>query len=374
MADERLAQYRSNLLDEREAAALYRHLAQAERDPNLAEIYRQLAATEERHAAVWAAKLRQAGQPIEAEVRLRWRARLLIWLADRFGASAVLPMVMAAEQDAGTSYQTQPEARAVGMPSQERTHFRVFRSIATPGGLGGPAVAQLEGRHRAAGGNALRAAVLGANDGLVSNLSLVMGVAGATLESTAVLVAGFAGLLAGALSMALGEWLSVTSARELYQRQIAIERAELDQSPEDEAEELALIYQAKGIPRSQAERLAQSIVDSPETALETLVREELNIDPDELGGSAWVAAGTSFLLFAIGAILPLIGFLVASGTSAVAISAVTSALGLFAIGGGITLFTGRSVVFSGMRQVLFGLAAAVITFGLGKLVGVGLGL
>jgi VIT1/CCC1 family predicted Fe2+/Mn2+ transporter len=160
----------------------------------------------------------------------------------------------------------------------------------------------------------------------------------------------------------------------LYARQIAIEREEIEASPEDEAAELALIYQAKGLPRDQAERLAASIVASPESALETLSREELGIDPEELGGSAWVAAGTSFLLFAIGAIIPLFGFLFASGTSAVVLSAAASAVGLFAIGAGITLFTGRSVWFSGVRQVLFGLAAAAITFGLGKAVGVGLGL
>lgn len=373
MAGSAAQRYRTNYLEEREAAALYRQLAEAESDPNLASIYRQLAEMEDRHAAVWEARLRELGEPVPA-AGLRWRARLIAWLARRFGASAVLPMVMAAEDDAVSSYARQPEARAVHMPVQERSHFRVFRALSLPGGLGGPAVAQLEGRHRSAGGNALRAAVLGANDGLVSNFSLVMGVAGATLESSSVLVAGFAGLLAGALSMALGEWLSVQSARELYSRQIGIEREELEASPEDEAAELTLIYQAKGIPREQAERLAQSIVASPETALETLSREELGIDPEELGGSAWVAAATSFLLFAIGAIIPLFGFLFATGYTAVLISAIASAIGLFVIGAGITLFTGRSVWFSGFRQVLFGVVAAAITFGLGSLVGIGLGL
>ncbi|MCS6800823.1 MAG: VIT1/CCC1 family protein [Chloroflexota bacterium] len=365
--------YRTNYLEEREAAALYRQLAEAEKDPNLASVYRQLAEMEDRHAAVWEARLRELGEPLPPP-GMRWRARLIAWLAKRFGAGAVVPMLLTSEQDAGRSYLHQPEARAAGMPAQERTHFHVFRTLTAPGGLGGPAVALLEGRHRSAGGNALRAAVLGANDGLVSNFSLVMGVAGATLESSSVLVAGFAGLLAGALSMALGEWLSVQSARELYSRQIAIEREELEVSPEEEAAELALIYQAKGIPREQAERLAQSIVAAPETALETLSREELGIDPEELGGSAWVAAGASFLLFAIGAVIPLFGFLFANGLTAVALSAIASAVGLFVIGAGITLFTGRSIWYSGLRQVLFGAVAAAITFGIGSLVGVGLGL
>ena len=373
MADNRADRYRKNALEEREAAAVYRLIADAEPDPSLAAIYRQLADTEERHAAMWEGRLRELGAPVPTP-RLSWRARLIVWLARRFGASAVLPMLMAKEGDAGGGYLGQAEAREARMPAQERSHLRVFRALSFPSGLAGPTVAQLEGRHRAASGNALRAAVLGANDGLVSNLSLVMGVAGATLESSAVLVAGFAGLLAGALSMALGEWLSVQSARELYGRQLAIEREELEAAPEDEAAELALIYQAKGIPREEAERLAHSIVASPEKALETLSREELGIDPEELGGSAWVAAGTSFALFAAGAIIPLLGFLLGQGTTAVALSAIVSAFGLFAIGAGITLFTGRSVWFSGLRQVLFGLVAAAITFGLGKLVGVGLGL
>ena len=152
----------------------------------------------------------------------------------------------------------------------------------------------------AAAGNALRAAVLGANDGLVSNASLVMGVAGAELAGRSILITGLAGLLAGSLSMALGEWLSVQSARELFAHQIGIEREELLAAPEEEAEELALIYQAKGLPAEQARELGQRLVQDQQTALDTLAREELGIDPAELGGSAWVAAITSFLLFSAG--------------------------------------------------------------------------
>ncbi len=219
----------------------------------------------------------------------------------------------------------------------------------------------------------MRAAVLGANDGLVSNLSLVMGVAGAELVGNAILVTGLAGLLAGAFSMALGEWLSVQSSRELYQRQIEIERSEIARSPAEEAEELALIYQAKGLDEAQARATANRIMSDRDNALETLSREELGIDPAELGGSAWEAAITSFFLFAVGAILPVVPFAFFSGYTAVAVSVLLSTLGLFAIGAGITLFTGRTIAYSGTRQVVFGLAAAAVTFIIGRLIGANLG-
>jgi VIT1/CCC1 family predicted Fe2+/Mn2+ transporter len=234
----------------------------------------------------------------------------------------------------------------------------------------GAALAQLEGRHRSAGGNALRAAVLGANDGLVSNFSLIMGVAGAEVANSTIVLTGIAGLLAGAISMALGEWISVQSSRELYQKQIKIEREEIAASPEEEAEELALIYQARGLEENAARQLAQQIMSSADSALEALSRDELGINPEELGGSAWEAAITSFLLFAIGAIIPLIPFFFLSGGTAIVVSAIFGAIGLFAIGAVITLFTGRSVLYSGTRQMLFGLAAAAVTFLIGRLIGV----
>jgi VIT1/CCC1 family predicted Fe2+/Mn2+ transporter len=188
-----------------------------------------------------------------------------------------------------------------------------------------------------------------------------------------VLVAGLAGLLAGAFSMALGEWISVQSSRELYERQIVVERDELEQNPAEEQEELALIYQAKGLPEDQARALAARLIADQSAALDTLAREELGVDPQELGGSAWEAAISSFLLFAIGAIVPVLPFLFLEGLGAVVLSVAMSALGLFGIGAAITLLTGRSVWYSGMRQVIVGLAAAGITFGIGRLIGVSLG-
>ncbi len=305
------------------------------------------------------------------KLRPGFRTRALGWLARRFGPAFVLPTVDTLEHlDSGT-YDAQPEAVAGGLPAAERSHARIIEALAAgaPGALSGAALARLEGRHRGMGGNALRAAVLGANDGLVSNMSLVMGVAGADLAPHAILITGLAGLLAGACSMALGEWLSVNTARESAQRQIATEAEELEQVPEEEKEELSLIYQAKGLPEDLAKALAERLIANKSTALDTLVREELGIDPDELGGSPWGAAGASFALFSLGAIFPVAPYFALAGATAVIASLAASGVALFLIGAGTTLFTGRGVVLSGMRQLLVGFAAAGVTFGLGKLIG-----
>lgn len=215
--------------------------------------------------------------------------------------------------------------------------------------------------------------MLGANDGLLSNFSLIMGVAGASLERETILIAGFAGLVAGAGSMALGEWISVQSSRELNERQLEIERAELAEAPAEEREELALIYRAKGLDPPAAEALADRLIEDRDQALDTLAREELGIEPAELGGSPWTAAGTSFLLFAVGAIIPVLAYLLTSGDAALALSVGLSGAALFGLGAATTLVTGRGVLFSGARQLLIGVAAAAFTFGVGNLLGVVLG-
>lgn len=368
------ARLRANLQAEIDSAAIYTALAAVERHPPLAEVYRRLAATEEAHARFWEAQLRAANQPVSAATP-GWRARSLAWLARRLGPEFILPALVGREQQGRLDYATQPESQGTALPAQEHSHARLLQAITGPAraSLGGGALARLEGRHRAGSGNALRAAVLGASDGLLSNMSLVMGVAGADLSGHAVLITGLAGLVAGACSMALGEWVSVQSSRELYERQLAIEGEELRTAPEEEAEELALIYQAKGIDEEQARALAARIIQDPGAALETLAREELSIDPAELGGSAWEAAGTSFLLFALGASVPVIPFLFGTGLLTIVVSLALSILALFGIGAAITLLTGRSVWSSGLRQVLIGLAAAGLTFGLGRLLGVALG-
>lgn len=307
-------------------------------------------------------------------LRPGFRTRALGWLARRFGPRFVLPAINTLEHIDSGSYDKQPEAVAGGLPQAERSHARILGALAgSRGGIGGETLARIEGRHRGFGGNALRAAVLGANDGLVSNLSLVMGVAGASLAPRTILITGIAGLLAGACSMALGEWLSVNSSRESYQRQIDQEAAELAEVPAEEKEELVLIYQSKGLSEEQARSLADRLMADKDTALDTLVREELGIDPTRLGGSAWVAATTSFLLFAFGAIFPVIPFMVTSGATALIASVALSGLALFAIGVATSLFTGRGALFSGMRQLLVGLLAAAVTYGIGRLIGVSIG-
>ena len=359
-----------NLVDELNGAALYESLAAAEKDGRLAEVYRRLAAVEKRHADRWRKRLEDEGVALP-NFKPSWRTRTLGFLARRFGTGVVLPTVQTLEQTDTNKYATQPDAR--DFHGDERSHSRVIQLMSSMrGGFAGTDVARLEGRHRTGGGNALRAAVLGANDGLVSNLSLVMGVAGAAMNQRTILIAGIAGLIAGAGSMALGEWLSVQSSRELYRNQLETEEEELRMAPEEEEEELALIYQARGLGEEQARAFAASMMRNTDTALETLAREELGIDPAELGGSAWEAAITSFLLFALGAIVPVLPFFFARGDTAAMLSVVFSMGALFLIGAAITLFTGRPVLFSGLRQVIFGLAAAALTFGIGRLVGVAL--
>lgn len=367
-------QWRVTRQSELDGALLYDVLATAEADTRLAEVYRRMAAVERRHAAAWEARLQAAGAAVPP-FRPSWRTSVLVWLARRFGPGLVLPTVTTLEDKGSSEYGGPGAGTAVAaMAADERSHARLLRQITqtTQGGLEGTLLARIEGRHRAAGGNALRAAVLGANDGLVSNLSLVMGVAGAELAGSTILVTGLAGLLAGAGSMALGEWLSVQSSRELAQKQLRTEQLEIATAPEEEAEELALIYQARGLDEAQAREVATRIMSDGAGALDTLAREELGIDPQSLGGSAWEAALTSFVLFAVGAVIPVIPFFFLAGTAAVALSALLSAVGLFAIGAGITLFTGRGVLFSGSRQVLFGLTAAALTYAVGRLVGVSL--
>jgi vacuolar iron transporter family protein len=372
LVDDAARRYRENLQGEVDGAALYRALADAEADEKLAEVYRRLAAVEDRHAEFWRDELRSLGATIP-RFTPSFRSRALGWLAHRFGPAFVLPTINTLEQTDSGAYGHQQEAVKGGLPADERSHARILESIASPAkGLEGGVIAGLEGRHRAMGGNALRAAVLGANDGLVSNMSLVMGVAGADANPKTILLTGL-GLVAGACSMALGEWLSVNSSRELYERQIATEKTELEMVPEEEKEELVLIYQAKGLKEAEARALADRLLMDKATALDTLSREELGIDPKELGGSPWIAAATSFLLFSAGAIFPVAPYFWLEGTQALVASLAASTFALGLIGSGTSLFTGRSVPFSAIRQILIGFIAAAITYGVGKVVGVSLG-
>lgn len=366
-----LPRYRANMREEIDSAALYRAMGSAERNPQVAEVYRRLAAVEEAHAEFWRKRVVAVGGRVPGAAP-SWRARALIWLARRFGPETVLPLAATLETIDRDHYDRQAEARGTVMPSQERSHARLLTRLA--GGRNvvwsGALFSQLEGRHGAGGGNALRAAVLGANDGLMSNLSLVMGVAGAAFSEHTVLITGLAGLLAGSFSMAVGEWLSVQNARELYAKQIATEADELAEVPDEEKEELVLIYQAKGLPPEEARTMAERVIKNKTTALDTLVREELGINPQDLGGSPSAAAASSFVVFTIGAIVPVVPFVFLLAGTAVAASLALSAGALFLVGAITSLFTGRGLLFSGARQLAIGLAAAAVTYGAGHLFGV----
>ncbi len=357
-----------NIQTEIDAAFLYQKLATHEDDPVIANVFRQMSEIENSHALAFAAK-----EKIDASLlpKPSWRAKTLNFIGKVFGYDYVLGALMNTEKSISKAIVQTKKKNKKEITGTETTHVTILRSILEKEvEVSGKQISRFEKRHRSVGGNAIRAAVLGGNDGLVSNFSLVMGIAGATQGQQGVLLAGLAGLLAGALSMALGEWISVKSSQELYENQMQLEMEELEVNPEAEKKEIALIYMAKGIDEQQAYVLAGEVMKDKTKAHDLLVKEELGIDADELKGSAVEAAVYSFILFAIGAIIPVAPFMFATGGAAIGISVAVSASGLFLIGAAITLFTGRNVWFSGFRQVLFGLIAAAITFGIGKLIGI----
>ena len=349
MTHGRTRRFRNNLRIERDNAALYARLAELADDPQLQHAYRRIAAGERGNAQFWEARLRELGEAVPRQ-RIGLRVRALSWFARRFGTEFVMPTVV---RLAHADHEATPVDR-----SGHRDHFA--DALARP---------VQRHRHRTGSGNTLRAAVLGANDGLVSNVSLVMGMAGAATGDRAVLLAGLAGLVAGACSMALGEWLSVNSSREFYQAQIT-ERAErLAVAPEEGVRHIAGIYRDKGLERAKANHLAEHLAETPRTALDTVVREDLGVDPSELGGSAWSAAVSSFCFFAFGAIFPVAPYFFLGGRAAMLASMGTTFFGLCLIAIGTSLFTGRGLAFSIARQFAITAAAAAITFGVGHLLG-----
>lgn len=341
--------------DEVDSAYVYRAIADSSRAVDQRDVYLELARTEQRHAEACAARLRDLGRPVPEAIPSR-RARIIAVLGRRFGPEFVQATLSRGEDTAERRY------RVLGDDTLAADESGHGRALAAPR----PEHAE---RHRLGAGNTLRASVLGANDGLLSNFSLLMGVAGAGLERSAVLVTGLAGLLAGAGSMALGEWISVQSSREYHEHELANERREIELAPDFEREELEVLYRGRGHDAAEAAALAGRALADPKRALETMAREELGIDPQELGGSPWVAAVSSFLLFCVGAIVPVIPYLVLSGGAATVGSVALSAFGLFAIGAAITLVTGRPALVSGARQLVVGVAAAAVTYGVGTLLG-----
>jgi VIT1/CCC1 family predicted Fe2+/Mn2+ transporter len=367
-----VSRYLANWQAEVDSAAQYRAMAAGSSAPE-ARVYESLAVIEEKHASFWEERLRSVGRT-PGPRRPSWRARTLMWSARRWGAASILPTVASHELVSRNDYVPQRETSKTGMTGEERMHARVLETmLSKTSGVQGSTIGKIEGRHHSLAGNTLRAAVLGANDGLCSNLALVMGVAGASVNEHTVLLTGIAGLLAGAASMGLGEWVSVTSSRELAARELRIERGELEASPEQEREELQLIYEAKGLTPEEAKDLSSKLLADPKNALEVLAREELGIDPADLGGSPWAAAGTSMLLFALGAVIPVVPFMFLKGTPAIVASIAAGGAALFLIGTIISIFTGRSAAFSGGRQLVLGLLAAGVTFAVGRLIGVAIG-
>ncbi len=374
-----------NLKLERDAIILYDSLASIDRDPVRSAAFARIAANERRHADVWATKLTEFGVDVPAASSPRVRVRFIMTVARLFGTRAVADLVKALEGAEEELYDAQggsPEVAAIA--ADEREHAQIWDRLAAAGELtadrdgvaeahkatSAAAVGRGESWHRRSGrSGTLRAIIFGVSDGLVSNLSLVMGVAGASSQNPEfILMAGIAGLLAGAFSMAAGEYISMQSQRELFERQIALERAEIEAMPEEEEAELAASYRSKGFTHDEAATIAHRIFQDPTAALDMLVREELGLDPDQLG-SAWGAAFGSFVAFAIGAAVPVIPFLFGGSVGYTMVSLALSLVALFVVGAGVSLLTGRSLLFSGFRQLGIGLGAAAVTYAIGALIG-----
>ncbi|HYM42107.1 MAG TPA: VIT1/CCC1 transporter family protein [Steroidobacteraceae bacterium] len=340
---------------EKESAWLYRRVAAAEPDPRKRRLFEQLASAAEEQAGRWERVAARGSEhpPARRSFAPALRARIVAQLLHRFEPRSLRP-VLAAMKLRGLSVYSAPAGAIAGhaMPTS---------------------LAEVGARHRSSLGGSLRAAVFGVNDGLMSNMSLVLAVAGAGAGSGYVLTAGGAGLLAGALSMAAGEYVSVRSQREMYEYQMALEREELREYPEEEAEELALIYQARGVELEQARAVSRSLLSRPEQALDVLAREELGLNPDDLG-SPWRAATASFVTFAAGAALPLAPFLAhLGGPEAIVTAGVITAVALFGVGLGLSLFTGRDALRSALRMVLIGGGAGTLSFLVGRALGVAIG-
>jgi VIT1/CCC1 family predicted Fe2+/Mn2+ transporter len=368
-----LIKLKDQLQTEVDTAFLYDSIAAIQSDDNLTRVLCGLSAIEKGHAKQMLDKV----WTIDPDYKMPLpssRAKFQLKLGKIFGYTAIISSLSGIEKQFAVTTIKNKMKTGEKPTGFEHNHLNIIEAVNNNAALNisGSFLSKFESRHRSVGGNALRAAVLGSNDGLVSNMSLVMGVAGAAVSNNTILLTGIAGLLAGAISMALGEWLSVQSSRELNQRQIDLETEELEVSPAEEKKELVLLYQAKGMNIEEAKKLAEKAFENPQTAIDAIITEELGIDKEELGGSAWEAAIASFVLFSIGAIIPLYPFMFLDGNNAILLSVASSVVGLFGIGAAITLLTGRSIIFSGLRQVSFGLVAAAVTYGIGSLIGVSL--
>ena len=370
---------------ERKAALLYRSLAQVS-EGERREALMELADIEDEHAEHWTAKLEASGVPIPpAPTQLDPDDAAMVARARAAGMDDVLAHLEEAEGADAGMYDDEPEAPA-SMSADEREHAETFRRLREHA----PATTAIdrgvisadgsvdfgERWHRVDSSGAVRAAIFGISDGLVSNTALVMGFAGTGTDNGVVLFAGIAGLLAGAFSMAAGEYVSVASQRDLFTRELEMEARELREKPEEERKELELIYRAKGMDRATAKAAADRIFADPKAALDTLAREELGLNPDELGNPYRVAL-SSFIAFAIGAFVVVLPYLLAvlvpsvmGGTLAPFIAAVVLAVvALLIVGGLVGKFSGRGVVRGALRQFTVGALAAGVTYVIGRIIG-----
>ena len=370
-ADERRRSL-ANLKLERDAIWLYDHLAQVEPDPERVAVFQRIAGNERRHASIWATRLTELGASVPQPSGPRARIRFVVFLARVLGTDRVSELVRSLEGDEEAAYAGQQTPETESIAADERQHAAYWdeitgnKRLANNNGVRrGMSEAAL---HRGGRSGVLRAAVFGANDGLVSNLALIMGIAGAEADNRLIVLGGIAGLLAGAFSMAAGEFISMQSQREMFENQISIEREEMRVMPDVEEQELTQIYVSKGVPEADAKRIAAGLMADPKKALDTKVREELGLDPNELG-SAWGAAIYSFVTFSVGAAVPLLPFLLASGEAAFVAAIALALIALFIVGAAVSIVTGRNMLFSGVRQVAIGAAAAAVTYAVGSIIG-----
>lgn len=368
MNEAELARMRRNWKDERDSAALYEALARIEPNPRLSGVFSKLASSEREHCRYWEDRLRSLGHEVPP-FRPSLRTRVMTALARRFGVAFVIPTITARELADRDRYSNQQDAGAAGLTIQERGHAAIMRVIGAYGSVAGSQEAGPPAETSSALGNNLRASVLGANDGLASNFCLLMGVAAGGASGPTIVLTGMAGLVGGACSMALGEWLSVTNAREMARSQRDRELAHARGTSSWEHQELMLIHEAKGLNEDEARRAADRIIAQDPDALGMLSREELLIDAVHSGVNPTSAAAYSFTLFAIGALVPLLPFFFLARVPGIAGCVVVSMLALFALGLLTSFFNGRSPLFSGARQVVIGAAAASLTFVVGRLVG-----
>ncbi len=325
-------------LEEKRSAWLYRVIAAAEPDTRMRRLFEALANAADAQSAMWKVSAEASCDPT---IRMRLMALLVRWFRPR-----TLRPILAAMKVRGLSAYDAPVMHQHVMPLS---------------------VTEIGVRHRGRGGN-LRAGVFGINDGLISNTSLLMGMTGAAVSSEVLITSGVAGMLAGALSMAAGEYVSVRSQREMFEYQIGLERDELAEYPDAEAEELALIYEARGVPLERAREVSHDLMRNPQQALDVLAREELGLNPDDLG-SPWGAATVSFVTFAAGASVPLVPFMLKlPAGNAIRIAALSAGVSLYLVGSAISLFSGRSALFGGLRMLVIGAIAATVTYLIGTAV------